>query len=91
MSVRYNRSHQYVDFKEGDLVLVYNPHPKLRTTNKLNHRFYGPLEVIAKISSVNYRVRACYGKQAEDTVHVWSMKNFYVRPVAEETKETESK
>lgn len=31
MSVHYDQPHQYIKFKEGDLVLVYNPHRKVRT------------------------------------------------------------
>lgn len=49
MSVRHDQSQQNVEFRKGDLVLVYNPHKKLRTTNKSNNRFYVPFKDIAKM------------------------------------------
>lgn len=63
MSLRYGQLHQHVQFEEGDPVSVYNLHRKLRTTNNLNHRFYEPFKIMAKMTPVNYRVRACFGKQ----------------------------
>lgn len=75
----YDQTHQHVEFNVGDLVLVYNPHRKVNTTSKLNHRFYGPFEVLERVSFVKYRVRACFDLQTIDTVHIYRMKKYTPR------------
>lgn len=79
---RYDQSHRYVEYEKGDLVMVWTPIRKKGRTTKLLHRWYGPYEVEAKLSEVNYQLRIARGGRKppySDTVHVSRMKRYYSR------------
>lgn len=59
--------------------MVYNPHRRLRTTDKVNHKFYGPFQIVAKILLVNYRVKACFGKEQENSSSCLAHQKFQMR------------
>ena len=79
MSDRYNLTHLPVEFEIGSLCLVYNPQKKLNRATKLLHKYYGPFEVMQKLSDLNYVVKATYGNRETDVVHVSRMKRFSIR------------
>ncbi|RWS18980.1 hypothetical protein B4U80_05042, partial [Leptotrombidium deliense] len=66
------------EFEKGDTVLVYTPKRVVGKAEKLMHNFYGPYQVIEKLSPLVYKVinkntRKC------DTVNIARMKKFNER------------
>lgn len=72
---RYDEGRHKVTYELGDLVLIYRPVRKVGKSDKLNHCFLGPYEVIQQLSSVNYEVQF-KGKRKTEVVHVAQMKPF---------------
>jgi hypothetical protein len=52
----YDKTHKQVEFKSGDLVMVYWPVPKKGYTQKLLPKWQGPYKIVSKISPVTYRI-----------------------------------
>src|SRR5258705_7835912 len=80
-ALRYNQSHRILEFKPGDLVVVYYPTRYVGKADKLLHKFRGPCKVIARTSDVNYKVEVNKrGKGAKfETVHVSRLKPYHIR------------
>lgn len=67
------------EFEEGDWVFVrLQPYKQLSLKqegkNKLSHKYYGPYQIIKKISSVAYGLRLRDNCQIHNTFHVSSLK-----------------
>lgn len=78
---RYDAEHRQVEYKPGQLILVYTPFRKKGRSEKLLHRWHGPYKVVRKASEVNYviSIRKKGGKIEEDTIHVQRLKPYYNR------------
>ena len=63
------------DFKENDLVYLYNPAQKTGLTRKFHKPWTGPFKIVKKISDLNYRIVDQRGKQ--QIVHVNRLKRAY--------------
>ncbi|UYV80120.1 K02A2.6-like [Cordylochernes scorpioides] len=78
---RYDKKHQEVTYKEGDLVWVFTPVRTVGLSEKLLKRYFGPYRVIRKISSVNYQVEGVTNtrrsRKTQDIVHVVRMKPYH--------------
>jgi len=85
----YDAKHRGLEFKAGDLVLIYKPFRKVGKSEKLLHRWLGPFRVIRKTTPVNYEIQAASGKGKTDIVHVVKMKPFYQSIVENEEEEDE--
>lgn len=53
---QYDKTHKEVEFKIGDLVMVYWPVPKKGFTQKLLPKWQGPFKIVSKISTLTYRI-----------------------------------
>ncbi|UYV82343.1 hypothetical protein LAZ67_21001753, partial [Cordylochernes scorpioides] len=85
---RYDKKHQEVTYKEGDLVWVFTPVRTVGLSEKLLKRYFWPYRVIRKISSVNYQVEGVTNtrrrRKTQDIVHVVRMKPYHDREVQEQ-------
>ncbi|UYV81653.1 K02A2.6-like, partial [Cordylochernes scorpioides] len=85
---RYDKKHQEVTYKEGDLVWVFTPVRTVGLSEKLLKRYFGPYRVIRKISSVNYQVEGVKNtrrrRKTQDIVHVVRMKPYHDPEVQEQ-------
>ncbi|UYV66779.1 hypothetical protein LAZ67_4002838, partial [Cordylochernes scorpioides] len=85
---RYDKKHQEVTYKEGDLVWVLTPVRTVGLSEKLLKRYFGPYRVIRKISSVNYQVEGVTNtrrrRKTQDIVHVVRMKPYHDPEVQEQ-------
>ncbi|XP_046681562.1 uncharacterized protein LOC124368331 [Homalodisca vitripennis] len=78
---RFDRTHRHVEFEPGEQVMVWTPIRKKGRSTKLLHRWYGPYQVEAKLSDVNYVILVTKGKKPpfQDTIHVSRLKRYYPR------------
>ncbi|GFU96043.1 transposon Ty3-I Gag-Pol polyprotein [Trichonephila clavipes] len=53
---RYDSKHQMVSYAPGDLVWVYTPVRKVGLSEKLLRRYFGPYQVLRRLSAVTYEV-----------------------------------
>ncbi|UYV79989.1 K02A2.6-like [Cordylochernes scorpioides] len=85
---RYDKKHQEVTYKEGDLVWVFTPIRTVGLSEKLLKIYFGPYRVIRKISSVNYQVEGVTNtrrrRKTQDIVHVVRMKPYHDPEVQEQ-------
>ncbi|UYV73333.1 K02A2.6-like [Cordylochernes scorpioides] len=85
---RYDKKHQEVTYKEGDLVWVFTPVRTVGLSEKLLKRYFGPYRVIRKISSVNYQVEGVTNtrrrRKTQYIVHVVRMKPYHDPEVQEQ-------
>ncbi|UYV82809.1 hypothetical protein LAZ67_22000949 [Cordylochernes scorpioides] len=90
---RYDKKHQEVTYKEGDLVWVFTPVRTIGLSEKLLKRYFGPYRVIRKISSVNYQVEGMTNtrrrRKTQDIVHVVRMKPYHDPEVQEQIAQDE--
>ncbi|GFU91801.1 retrovirus-related Pol polyprotein from transposon 17.6 [Trichonephila clavipes] len=54
---RYDSKHQMVSYAPGDLVWVYTPVRKVGLSEKLLRRYFGPYQVLRRLSAVTYEVQ----------------------------------
>ncbi|GFU15188.1 retrovirus-related Pol polyprotein from transposon 412 [Trichonephila clavipes] len=54
---RYDSKHQMVSYAPGDLVWVYTPVRKVGLSEKLLRRYFGPYQVLRRLSAVTYAVQ----------------------------------
>ncbi|GFX86357.1 transposon Ty3-I Gag-Pol polyprotein [Trichonephila clavipes] len=54
---RYDSKHQMVSYVPGDLVWVYTPVKKVGISKKLLRRYFGPYQVLRRLSPVTYEVQ----------------------------------
>ncbi|UYV77695.1 K02A2.6-like, partial [Cordylochernes scorpioides] len=84
----YDKKHQEVTYKEGDLVWVFTPVRTVGLSEKFLKRNFGPYRVIRKISSVNYQVEGVTDtrrrRKTQDIVHVVRMKPYHDPEVQEQ-------
>ncbi|UYV77696.1 K02A2.6-like, partial [Cordylochernes scorpioides] len=84
----YDKKHQEVTYKEGDLVWVFTPVRTVGLSEKFLKRYFGPYRVIRKISSVNYQVEGVTDtrrrRKTQDIVHVVRMKPYHDPEVQEQ-------
>ena len=65
---RYDRVHSYVEYKEGDLVKVFNPARKVGKTSKFLIKWHGPYTIVKKHTPVDYVVKL--GERANSKTEV---------------------
>ncbi|GFW82177.1 transposon Tf2-8 polyprotein [Trichonephila clavipes] len=75
---RYDSKHQMVSYAPGDLVWVYTPVRKVGLSEKLLRRYFGPYQVLRRLSAVTYAVQdfdpASRKRKLREVVHVLRMK-----------------
>ncbi|GFV48124.1 transposon Tf2-11 polyprotein [Trichonephila clavipes] len=54
---RYDSKHQMVSYAPGDLVWIYTPVRKVGLSEKLLRRYFGPYQVLRRLSAVTYEVQ----------------------------------
>ncbi|GFT75393.1 transposon Ty3-I Gag-Pol polyprotein [Trichonephila clavipes] len=54
---RYDSKHQMVSYAPGDLVWIYTPVRKVGLSEKLLRRYFGPYQVLRRLSAVTYAVQ----------------------------------
>ncbi|GFV92518.1 transposon Ty3-I Gag-Pol polyprotein [Trichonephila clavipes] len=78
---RYDSKHQMVSYAPGDLVWVYTPVRKVGLSEKLFRRYFGPYQVLRRLSAVNYEVQdfdpASRKRKLREVVHVLRMKPYH--------------
>ncbi|GFX35683.1 hypothetical protein TNCV_744761 [Trichonephila clavipes] len=78
---RYDSKHQMVSYAPGDLVWIYTPVRKSRSLRKLLRRYFGPYQVLRRLSAVTYAVQdfdpASRKRKLREVVHVLRMKPYH--------------
>ncbi|GFW96796.1 hypothetical protein TNCV_2159321 [Trichonephila clavipes] len=78
---RYDSKHQMVSYAHGDLVWVYTPVRKVGLSEKLLRRYFGPYQVLRRLSAVTYEVQdfdpASRKRKLREVVHVLRMKPYH--------------
>ncbi|GFV72487.1 transposon Ty3-I Gag-Pol polyprotein [Trichonephila clavipes] len=72
--------HQMVSYAPGDLVWVYTPVRKVGLSEKLLRRYFGPYQVLRRLSAVTYEVQdfdPASRKRKLKVVHVLRMKPYH--------------
>ncbi|GFW76023.1 transposon Tf2-11 polyprotein [Trichonephila clavipes] len=71
---RYDSKHQMVSYSPGDLVWIYTPVRKVGLSEKLLRRYFGPYQVLRRLSAVTYAVQdfdpASRKRKLREVVHV---------------------
>ena len=57
----YDQTHKHIEFNIDDYAMVYFPATQIGKTTKFLPKWQGPFKIIAKLSSVNYRVASVDG------------------------------
>lgn len=65
MKDRYDRAVNSKGFREGDLVLLYNPLRKKGLCPKLQTSWEGPYKVIKRLNDVVYRIHSCTQRRSK--------------------------
>lgn len=69
-----------ISYQPGQWVSVYVPKTKIGLSKKLLPFFFGPYEIVEKISDITYRVRIGHGTRARvEPIHVERLKPFFKR------------
>ncbi|GFW00968.1 transposon Tf2-9 polyprotein [Trichonephila clavipes] len=78
---RYDSKHQMVSYALGDLVWIYTPVRKVGLSEKLLRRYFGPYQVLRRLSAVTYAVQdfdpASRKRKLREVVHVLRMKPYH--------------
>ncbi|GFW85439.1 hypothetical protein TNCV_144841 [Trichonephila clavipes] len=78
---RYDSKHQMVSYAPGDLVWIYTPVRKVGFSEKLLRRYFGPYQVLRRLSAVTYAVQdfdpASRKRKLREVVHVLRMKPYH--------------
>ncbi|GFR34074.1 transposon Ty3-I Gag-Pol polyprotein [Trichonephila clavata] len=78
---RYNSRNRAVLYHPGDLVWIYIPVRKVGRFEKLLKKYFGPNQVLRKLSDVTYEVHdfdpTTKRRKSKDIVHVFRMKPYY--------------
>ncbi|GBL65687.1 hypothetical protein AVEN_131319-1, partial [Araneus ventricosus] len=78
---RYDSKHRMVSYVPGDLVWVFTPIRKVGLSEKLLRRYFGPYQVLRRLSDVTYEVQdfdsASRRRKHKDVVHVLRMKPYH--------------
>ncbi|GFW06995.1 transposon Tf2-11 polyprotein [Trichonephila clavipes] len=78
---RYDSKHQMVSYAPGDHVWVYIPVRKVGVSEKLLRRYFGPYQVLRRLSAVTYEVQdfdpASRKRKLREVVHVLRMKPYH--------------
>ncbi|GFV73152.1 transposon Ty3-I Gag-Pol polyprotein [Trichonephila clavipes] len=92
---RYDSKHQMVSYAPGDLVWVYTPVRKVGLSDKLLRRYFGPYQVLRRLSAVTYEVQdfdpASRKRKLREVVHVLRMKPYHDPAEQIETEDILSK
>ena len=78
---RYDSKHRMVSYAPGDLVWIYTPVRKVGLSEKLLKRYFGPYQVLRRLSDVTYEVQdfdpSSRRRKPKDVVHVLRMKPYH--------------
>ena len=78
---RYDSKHRMVTYEPGDLVWIFTPVRKIGLSEKLLKRYFGPYQVLRRLSDVTYEVAdfdpSSRRRKPKDVVHVLRMKPYY--------------
>ncbi|GFT41825.1 transposon Ty3-I Gag-Pol polyprotein [Trichonephila clavipes] len=70
-----------VSYAPGDLVWIYTPVRKVGLSEKLLRRYFGPYQVLRRLSAVTYEVQdfdpASRKRKLREVVHVLRMKPYH--------------
>jgi ribosomal protein L21E len=77
---RFDSKRRLISYQPGQWVSVYVPKTKIGMSKKLMPFFFGPYEIVEKISDITYRVRIGHGEKARvEPIHVERLKPFFKR------------
>lgn len=78
---RYDSKHRVVTYQPGDLVWVFIPIRKIGLSEKLLKRYFGPYQVLRRLSDVTYEVSNfdpdSKRRKSKEVVHVLRMKPYH--------------
>ncbi|GFV24223.1 transposon Ty3-I Gag-Pol polyprotein [Trichonephila clavipes] len=90
---RYDSKHQMVSYAPGELVWVYTPVRKVGLSEKLLRRYFGPYQVLHRLSAVTYEVQdfdpASRKRKLREVVHILRMKPYHDPAEQIETEDKE--
>jgi ribosomal protein L21E len=77
---RFDATHKPIQFSPGDWVSVQNPTTKIGLSKKLLPNYYGPKEIVEKVSDTTYRVKTSVGTHSKtELVNIRRLKPFFLR------------
>ena len=77
---QYNKSHQPMTYKVGDLVILATKNLKQkRPSKKLSHKFVGPFRIEDKVGAQAYRLRLPASYRIHHTFHVSLLEPYHHR------------
>lgn len=86
--LRYDSKHRIVFYEPGDLVWIFTPIRKVGLSEKLLKRYFGPYQVLRRLSDVTYEVAdfdpTSRRRKKKDIVHVLRMKPYHNPEIQEE-------
>lgn len=83
-SKHYNRRHRETRYEPGDKVWVWTPVRRRGLSEKLLSRYFGPYEVVRRLSDLTYEVKSAGHERSRqlnptERIHVVRMKPYYDR------------
>jgi len=77
---RFDAAHRLMSFEPGELVSIYTPKPVAKTSKKLNPCFFGPREIVSKVSDITYMVRTGVGANVKiEPINIRRLKPYFTR------------
>lgn len=89
----YNRRHRETRYEPGDKVWVWTPVRRRGLSEKLLSRYFGPYEVVRRLSDLTYEVKSAGHERSRqrnptERIHVVRMKPYYDRSIEGATHDT---
>ncbi|XP_067639050.1 uncharacterized protein [Eurosta solidaginis] len=88
MKHRYDKENNSQGFREGNLVLLYNPHRRKGVPSKFRCSWEGPYKVVKKISDIIYRIQAIGKSRNRRVVHLAMLAAFRLRDLSDRDDQT---
>lgn len=75
--VQYDKTtHDPIPYRVGDIVLIKKEDHRASKSNKFDHKWTGPFEIVREINQVAFRIKRCFSSGRSQTVNVNNMKPF---------------
>lgn len=83
--LRHDRNVRAIDFKQNDLVWLYDDIPRSGELKKFTRRWKGPYVVLSQINEVDFVIKPADRRGCKKTVHRQRLKKCFTRSKTSET------